>query len=518
MDEGGGVVYGARFRAVAYVARRPWATVFRAADAVSGGAASVTVVPADLVPGPTLFSHLQVEVDRLAGVTHPNLAPVVAMGEDEGAVWVAEPWEDGATLAEVIAARGPLPAGQVATILSDLAAGLAVAHEAGVVHGGPSPADVWLVGSPGGPARLHGLALQHALVLASLDAGAPPVGERAYLAPERAAGAPGAPAADLYGLGALGFEALTGQPPFPREGRAEGAAPPFPSDLVPGVPPGLEDVVLDLIEPDPADRHHYAEELREELEPFVLARDGAAPLPAREQPTAGPPVPPLPPADLELDPEADMWAELDPEPELLAEPEPELEVEVEPERDGGSEAPPAPVLDLPDSDELWDAVPPAGGDVDADLGLDLPNGPETSAPRRRRVTPLIGAGVVAALLALVAVAVVLIDRQSDDGSQTEQASDTGGVNTTAPTEVEGATAEGTTTAPVATAEVPDQIGNGLFQAVAALEAAGFTVVTEIRVDPALPRGSVVEQEPSGGAQPVGSEVRIVYTEPVQPPA
>jgi hypothetical protein len=271
--EGGVVVYGGRFRAVAYVARRPWATVFRAVDEQDGGVVALSVVSPGAAPGDDFAELLAEEVGLLDGLDHPNLLPVLAHGHDQGAHYVAEEWVEGPTLAEVVAARGPLPAERVAVILAELADGLAVAHAAGVVHGGPAPADVWLVGGPGGVARLHGLALLRAVVLASAEAGLPPAGDRPYLAPERLAGAVGAPGADLYGLGALAFEALCGVPPFGRDGRADGEDPPWPSDLVGGIPEGFDDVVLDLLEADPSDRYHDALELREELEPFLSRRN-----------------------------------------------------------------------------------------------------------------------------------------------------------------------------------------------------------------------------------------------------
>jgi hypothetical protein len=279
--EGGVVVYGGRFRAVAYVARRPWATVFRAIDEQDGGVVALSVVSPGAAPGEDFAELLAEEVALLDGVEHPNLLPVLASGQDQDSHYVAEEWVEGPTLAEVVAARGPLPAERVAAMLADLAEGLAVAHAAGVVHGGPAPADVWLVGGPGGAARLHGLALLRAVVLASAEAGLPPAGDRPYLAPERLSGGVGAPGADLYGLGALTFEALCGVPPFGRDGRAAGVDPPWPSDFVDGIPEGFDDIVLDLLEEDPADRYHDALELREELEPFVRsggsrARSGVA--------------------------------------------------------------------------------------------------------------------------------------------------------------------------------------------------------------------------------------------------
>ena len=376
MDRDGGVVvYGGRFRAVAYVARRPWATVFRAVDEQDGGVVALSVVSPEATPGPTFGQHLQDAAGLVQGFSHPNLLPVLTVGEDQGAHFVAEEWVDGPTLAEVVAARGPLPADRVAILLDELASGLGAAHDAGIVHGGPAPADVWLVGGPGGVARLHGLALLRAVVMASIEQGLPPAGERPYLAPERLEGAPAAPAADLYGLGALAFEALCGVPPFGRDGRAPGSDPPWPSDLVEGIPEGLDDIVLDLLEADPADRHHDAAELRDELVPYVrparVLSGAGARVPsdaghAAYEAVAAPEAPEAPEAP---DPVADE----SPSEPVLAQPDEAQTHLVESAPDAASLGAAAPDEgDLGEGDpdigasQLDDVVPDAGGDADVE--------------------------------------------------------------------------------------------------------------------------------------------------------
>lgn len=589
MDEGG-VVYGDRFRAVAYVARRPWATVFRAIDSTDGALVALAVVPDDLAPGPTFAAHLEAEVERAGSFSHPNVAEVLAVGEEDGDRFVVEGWEDGATLAEVVAARGPLPSARVAELMSDLAAGLGAAHAAGVVHSGPSPGDVWLVGGPGGAARLHGFALQHAILLACLDAGVPLLGERAYLAPERLAGTTGDPATDLYGVGAVAFEALTGRAPFGRDGRPPEADLPFPSDLVAGVPQGLEDIVLDLLEAEPADRYHDADELLVDLEPFcnrqldrekvsvggaagaALAEEdavGAAPLDRRrmadgegadayvagggaDEPieVAESPVDELvevdePTADEPDEPEVEGrewneagWDEEDwEEGETLAEP-------VTAEHEAWS--PDAAADDDDGADEPWDDAAADGeleheswseegwsdeGDEPADpdeldeldeQAWSLPDGgewvPPEPAPRPGlqvgpvRIGPLVGAGIVAVALLLVAGVLVVLSRATDDG-------DSGGGSDTAASDESTTTTEATTstTAAEGTIAVPDQVGVGLFQAAEALTAAGFSPLPELRVDPTGQRGVVVEQSPPAGTMaPPGTQVTIIYTQPEAP--
>jgi serine/threonine-protein kinase len=662
--EGGVVVYGGRFRAVAYVARRPWATVFRAVDEQDGGVVALSVVSPGAAPGDDFAELLAEEVGLLDGLDHPNLLPVLAHGHDQGAHYVAEEWVEGPTLAEVVAARGPLPAERVAVVLAELADGLAVAHAAGVVHGGPAPADVWMVGGPGGVARLHGLALLRAVVLASAEAGLPPAGDRPYLAPERLAGAVGAPGADLYGVGALAFEALCGVPPFGRDGRADGEDPPWPSDLVGGIPEGFDDVVLDLLEADPSDRYHDALELREELEPFLRRRNrtpsvagvaaGAAAVGRVGDEVAGDllpdaaDAPPRPEADVELEdgapealvaepeveasdshllapdgqdepqdvpldglegeqsgagpaadeatPEAwqddELWEEDDEWEPLEAEWEPDPAVDWQPEvvtpvvewEPDGQPTPVPPPPAAPgegdeveqaidtseldeDEDEDWDedgwdespdgvepqrweqasvapdvpgwvsptAAPDDGGwERWAEEGDDVvaPYDADDAVPHEwqppvssvggsgggRRMNPLLGAGIVAIVLLVIAAGLFAFDRLrgDDGGGSSEDAAET--TSTTAATT---STTAATTTTVVGTGpltEVPNVVGMGLFEAAEVLTDAGFISLPERRIDPAGQQGVVVEQDPPAGMVPQGSTVKIVFTEPEEPPA
>lgn len=639
--EGGVVVYGGRFRAVAYVARRPWATVFRAIDEQDGSVVALSVVSPGAAPGDDFGGLLTEEVGLLDGLVHPNLLPVLAHGQDQGAHYLAEEWVEGPTLAEVVAARGPLPADRVAAVMDDLADGLAAAHAAGVVHGGPAPADVWLVGGPGGVARLHGLALLRAVVLGSVEAGLPPAGDRPYLAPERLAGEVGAPAADLYGLGALCFEAMCGVPPFGRDGRAEGEDPPWPSDLVEGIPEGFDDVVLDLLEAEPADRYHDALELREELAPF-LAGPGRSRGPRAAAAGAGASVAALataeaagdlrpstsgagepPDEEVGWDPAPDGEAEeaegvpidgvelegsdaalLVPDhglgsgdPAGVGELDAEHEGEADEWEDGQDwedgwepleaewEPDPAvdwqpevitPVVDWESDDEAalddpawqeqdwdqplpaegpdgvepqrWDAGPSEGSDVpgwvatpatddpgweqwaeEGDDALDehealehegwAPASPDEDGAGGRRISPGLGAGIVALVLFVLAVGLFGFDRLrgGDDGAGDEAAATT--TSTTAATTTSSTAS--TTTTVVGTGpltEVPNVVGLGLFEAAGVLEDAGFVSLPERRIDPFGQQGVVVEQDPSFGMIPQGSSVKIVFTEPEEPPA
>lgn len=562
--DGSGVVYGERFVAQVYVARRPWARVLRAIDDETGQPVALSVASPETDLVRVDVEHVAAVVDELDGLAHPNLAPVLAFGTSGEVVYLAERWVEGPSLAEVVASRGHLQPGRVAAVLDDLARGLGAAHAHGVVHGGPSPADVTLDGGPGGGAVLGGFVLQQAALRTARDDGdGRIVGDRPYLAPERLAGGPPTVASDLYGLGAVAFDAIAGRPPFERSGRPEGQATPWPSSLVEGVPEDLEDLVLDLLEPEPGDRYADAPELLLDVE-AVVARSGS-------------PRPPTPPSDRAGEPLTAFAAEAlgddggeaeAPAPEVAAPVGPDGEAEAPaPEASAGvgadgeaEEVAPEVALDADDgledgaeedevevgegrgawvegdevgevgevatdpvgegegawADEVedgaaWDRAfgeladtPAPGGEGEPAAE---PDGPADEAARRHRA--LLGAGGVLVALLLVAGGLLVLDRR-DDGPGEAAADDTTTTEATdadddPDTSVAEATLESTstsappTTAAAGAAPVPDTVGTGLFQAAEQLSAAGFSPQPELRIDPTATPGFVVEQDPPGGS-------------------
>ncbi len=202
------------------------------------------------------------EARHAASVVHPGIAQVYDYGEAgtaESPYLVLE-LVDGPSLAGVLAA-GPLDPGHTIDVLGQAAAGLAAAHAAGLVHRDIKPANL-LVG-PGGQVKITDFGIAYAAGSAPITRTGMLVGTPAYLAPERAAGSPATPASDLYSLGIVGYECLTGRAPFsgiPLEVTAahqHRALPPLPPD----VPAGVAGLIGQLTARDPRARPGSAGEV-----------------------------------------------------------------------------------------------------------------------------------------------------------------------------------------------------------------------------------------------------------------
>lgn len=147
-----------------------------------------------------------------ARLQHPNAVPVFDVVDHEGRPCLVMQFLPSRSLQDVLAEAGTLPVGEVARLGSEVAAGLAAAHDAGIVHRDVKPGNI-LVGDDG-TARITDFGISHALGDASLTSTGLVTGTPAYLAPEVARGTASSPASDVFSLGSTLFAALEGTPPF----------------------------------------------------------------------------------------------------------------------------------------------------------------------------------------------------------------------------------------------------------------------------------------------------------------
>jgi serine/threonine-protein kinase len=223
------------------------------------------------------------QAERLAGVVHPVVTPVLDWGESEGRCFLARQDVEGTPLNEVIAERDKVPWEEAVGWAIEVAAGLGALHALGAVHGGVSPQAVII--TPDDSVRLVDAGLARASWPADLTALDPPRAAY-YKTPEEVLARELSPASDVYALGLVLYHLVTGAPPF--EGRTAlevaerqmGADPELPSRLVPGLPEGLERVIIHALSKQPEDRYANAELMRKDLERA-----------ARRLPVVAPPVP-----------------------------------------------------------------------------------------------------------------------------------------------------------------------------------------------------------------------------------
>jgi hypothetical protein len=265
------------------------ATVWRARDEVLGRDVAVKVLSPQYAADPGFLARFEREARHAARLSHPRLVTVFDCGVEETMPFIVMELVAGPTLRQVLDQAGMLPAGEAAGIAAAVCEALEVAHAAGLVHRDIKPANIVLAG--GGEVKVLDFGI------AKADGGGNTrtqavLGTAAYLSPEQVCGHPAGPQADLYSLGCVLFEMLTGTPPFSAD-TTVGLAyrhvhddPGPPSARRPGLPGRLDEITARLLAKNPAGRPPTAAAARAGLL-SALSQDATAQL----TPLAGEPEP-----------------------------------------------------------------------------------------------------------------------------------------------------------------------------------------------------------------------------------
>ncbi|MFN2564333.1 MAG: protein kinase [Gemmatimonadaceae bacterium] len=269
--------------------------VFVAVEHALGRRVVVKVLAPELAAGISA-ERFKREIQLAAQLQHPQIVPVLAAGEAAGMPFYTMPFVEGESLRTRLRRDGALPIRDAVRILSDVAKALEYAHERGIVHRDIKPDNVLISRTS---ASVADFGIAKALAASKMQGpGQTPggtltqigtsLGTPTYMAPEQAAGDPNTDhRADIYALGCMGYELLTGQPPFhglsPHQlFAAHIAERPTPlSARQPNVPPVLAALVMRCLEKDPANRPQTADEVLEALESV-----GTASGPTHTAPTA----------------------------------------------------------------------------------------------------------------------------------------------------------------------------------------------------------------------------------------
>src|SRR6059058_6237198 len=208
------------------------------------------------------------EAQSAAGLNHPNIVSIFDRGQAEGTYYIAMEYLDGRTLKELLVRNGPTPIPIAIDYARQILGALAFAHRNGIVHRDIKPHNIVV----GGDGRLKvtdfGIARSGTSQMTEVGS---IVGTAQYLSPEQARGAPVDPRSDLYSLGIVLYEMLTGTVPFTGDTPLEIAmkhlstTPEPPSERRPEVPHELDSVVLRALAKDPHERYQSADEMDADL-------------------------------------------------------------------------------------------------------------------------------------------------------------------------------------------------------------------------------------------------------------
>jgi tRNA A-37 threonylcarbamoyl transferase component Bud32 len=203
---------GNRYRLGERIAAGGMGSVYRAVDETLGRQVAVKALRGELADDPTFLERFRREARAAAGLSHPGVAAIYDYGEVDGQPFIVMELVEGENLAERVAAGGPLPWQEAFAIGEQVAAALAAAHHHGLVHRDVKPANIMLARD--GHAKVTDFGIAQAAQAATLTRTGMVLGSANYVAPEQAKGGHVGPAADLYSLGCVLFEAVTGETPY----------------------------------------------------------------------------------------------------------------------------------------------------------------------------------------------------------------------------------------------------------------------------------------------------------------
>jgi hypothetical protein len=251
-----GSVIAGRYRIVGLIGRGGMGEVYRADDLKLGQPVALKFLPESLASDPAWIERFYAEVRHARGVSHPNVCRVYDVGEIEGRHFLSMEYVDGEDLASLLRRIGRLPPDKAVEIAHELCAGLAAAHDKGVLHRDLKPANVMIDGR--GRAKITDFGL--AVGVEDDKGGAEVSGTPAYMAPEQLTGKGASVQSDIYALGLVLYEIFTGRKPFEAATLADWRRkhseeqPTAPSTVTPGLDPTVERVILRCLEKDPKAR------------------------------------------------------------------------------------------------------------------------------------------------------------------------------------------------------------------------------------------------------------------------
>ena len=260
---------GDRYTLIERIGSGGMADVWSADDSMLGREVALKFLHERFAQDQQFVERFRREAQAAAGLQHPNVVGVYDRGEHEGRHWIAMEYVQGASLKDLIN-RG-LSVGEAVEIVRQILAGARFAHERGIVHRDLKPHNVLVDGE--GRARVTDFGIARAGASEITQTGSV-LGTAQYLSPEQAQGFEVTATSDLYSIGVILYEALTGRVPFEADTAVAIALkqvseqPRPPSELRPQVPPALDAVVLKALAKDPANRFQTADE-------FLRALDAA---------------------------------------------------------------------------------------------------------------------------------------------------------------------------------------------------------------------------------------------------
>ena len=277
---------GSQYQVIRLIGRGGFADVYEVTDGDLQRRLAVKVLRGDLPWGPGTLSRFKQEARAIARLNHPNTVPIHFVGEGEGLVYYAMPYLEGRTVADVLRTDGPLPPARALGILEPILEALQHAHDNGLVHRDVKPDNIVLEAGTGRPLLVDFGIVKYLDGPAHITESGFIVGTPLYMSPEQALGSSVDARTDVYGVGAVLFQLLTGAPPFEGNdsqeivGRHLKEPVPVASLSRDGIPPWLSRIVIRCMAKHPDDRYPTARAVLDALREGRAGLALVAPLPA----------------------------------------------------------------------------------------------------------------------------------------------------------------------------------------------------------------------------------------------
>jgi len=278
-----GQILGGRYEIIAKIGSGGMSHVYQARDTILNRIVTVKILRSDLAEDKDFVRRFQVEAQAVASLSNPNIVSIYDVGQENGLPYLVMEFVEGLTLKRIIQKEGPLSPAETVNLGVQVCAALAHAHEKGIIHRDIKSQNILV--TPGGRVKVtdFGLARVLSVPSATVTQSGTVMGSVHYLSPEQARGEETGPKSDLYSLGVVLYETVSGRLPFQGDNpvtvalkHVQGPPPALCKDN-PAIPQRLEEIIFKALAKDPAQRFRSAREMQKALsEGSLLAGDSAA--------------------------------------------------------------------------------------------------------------------------------------------------------------------------------------------------------------------------------------------------
>jgi beta-lactam-binding protein with PASTA domain/tRNA A-37 threonylcarbamoyl transferase component Bud32 len=278
-----GQTLGSRYEIIAKLGSGGMSHVYQARCTILNRIVTVKTLRRELAEDKEFVRRFQVEAQAVASLSHPNIVSIYDVGEENGVPYLVMEYVEGLNLKEIINKDGPLSPAETINLGVQVCAALAHAHEKGIIHRDIKSQNILV--TPGGRVKVtdFGLARVLSIPSATVTRSGTVMGSVHYFSPEQARGEETGPRSDLYSLGVVLYEAVSGRLPFQADNpvtvalkHLRDAPAPLNRDN-PAVPQRLEEIIFKALAKDPEQRWQTAREMQQALsESSLLAANGAS--------------------------------------------------------------------------------------------------------------------------------------------------------------------------------------------------------------------------------------------------